>query len=88
MKFELKDAVRKGNWARFLFYRDGELWYEVNVAGDNRAIVPAVFQFPVPLEDIGNATFNCVEKAILMMRYIRKHMVMLEKARSEQNVDV
>lgn len=65
----IKDLV-KDNYAAFKFYRDGQLWYQIQD-----------FVFPVPLEDIGNATFNNMEKGILMMRYIRKHMDFLEKNR-------
>ncbi len=32
----------------------------------------ATYIFPVPLEDVGDATFNATEKALLFMRYIRK----------------
>lgn len=40
---------------------------------------PGYFKFPVPISDIGNATFNREEKALLMMRYIRKHIETIEK---------
>ncbi len=60
----IKELV-KDNTVRFTHYFDGDLWYEV-VVGD--------FQFPVPLEDTGTATFLAEDKAILFMRYIRKHI--------------
>ncbi|MBD3645901.1 MAG: hypothetical protein HUJ31_00295, partial [Pseudomonadales bacterium] len=59
----IKDLV-KDQRAHFVFYRDRCLFYET----DNG------FQFPVPVEDAGSATFNADEKAILLMRYIRKHL--------------
>ncbi len=59
--------------ATFSFYRDGELWYTTHDG----------FKFPVPITDIGTATFNAEEKGILMMRYIRKHQDKLQKAREE-----
>jgi hypothetical protein len=46
----------------FQYYRDGALWYGTN----ERNI------FPVPVEDIGNATFYSKDKGILFMRYMRK----------------
>lgn len=47
----------------FSFYRDKELWYETGNG----------FLFPVPINDIGGATFLRDDKAILFMRYIRKY---------------
>ena len=62
----IKDHV-KGQ-VTFQFYRDGSLWYKTDSG----------FQFPVPIEDIGNATFLATDKAILFMRYIRPHMKLVE----------
>lgn len=56
----MKDLIA-GN-CRFQYYRDSQLWYKTENG----------FLFPVPIEDIGNATFNAEEKGLLMMRYIRK----------------
>ena len=60
----LKEIV-KGNQANFSHYRAGHLYYNVTVEGEQ-------FSFPVPIEDVGDATFLKQEKAIIMMRYIRK----------------
>lgn len=65
----LKDRVR--GTVNFSHYFDGSLWYKTE---DD-------FSFPVPVSDIGNATFLSTDKAILFMRYIRKHMELInEKA--------
>ena len=69
----LKEMIKTGKKVRFSFYRDKELWY---VTDDG-------FEFPVPIDEVGNATFMAEDKAILFMRYIRKHLEMLEKARKE-----
>ncbi len=69
----IKDMVRDRKKVRFSFYRDKELWY---VTEDG-------FEFPVPIHDVGNATFMAEDKAILFMRYIRMHLEMLDKARKE-----
>jgi len=69
----LKEMVTTGKKVRFSFYRDKELWY---VTEDG-------FEFPVPIDDVGTATFLVEDKAILFMRWIRKHMEMLEKAKKE-----
>ena len=69
----IKDIV-KGKKARFVFFRDRALFYETDDG----------FQFPVPVDDAGSATFNAEEKAILLMRYIRKHIARTEQARVDQ----
>jgi hypothetical protein len=56
---------------RFSHYFDGNLWYETQ---DH-------FAFPVPISDIGNATFKAEDYAPLFMRYVRKHLEMLEGAK-------
>jgi len=72
----IKDIVKNQN-AHFVFYRDEALFYET----DNG------FQFPVPVSDAGSATFNREEKAILLMRYIRKHLQKTTAARLAQNAE-
>lgn len=72
MTGSIKDIV-KGTTAQFTHYFDGDLWYNVEY-GDNEVMV-----FPVPISDIGNATFKAEDKAMLFMRYIRKHMKTLEE---------
>jgi hypothetical protein len=61
----IKDIV-KDNTVRFVRYRQGVAYYGVKVprAGD--------YQFPVPLEDIGDATLELEDKAIYFMRYIKR----------------
>ena len=72
----IKDLV-KGQTAHFVFYRDRSLFY----ATDNG------FQFPVPIDDAGSATFNADEKAILLMRYMRKHLASVSAAKLNQEDD-
>lgn len=67
---ELKEHVK--GVVRFEHYRDGNLWY----------VAETGFKFPVPIEDIGNATFKAEDKALLFMRYIRKHMALRDKGGS------
>lgn len=61
----------KGN-VEFQFYRDGNLYYKTESG----------ITFPVPIEDIGNATFLRTDKAMLFMRYIRKFLTSIEGAKS------
>jgi len=53
----------KGQQVHFQYYRDNELWYKTDSG----------FLFPVPVSDVGNATFMRDDKAIYLMRYIRKY---------------
>jgi len=69
----IKDIV-KDKQGRFSFYRDKQLFYRTEDG----------FEFPVPIDDVGNATFLAEDKAILFMRWIRKHIDTIEKARIEQ----
>lgn len=59
---ELKDHVK--GVVKFEYYRDGNLFYKTESG----------LTFPVPTSDIGNATFLAEDKAMLFMRYIRKHL--------------
>jgi hypothetical protein len=62
----------KNQQVHFDYYRDGEMWYKTDSG----------FIFPVPIHDkreIGNATFQRDDKAILFMRYIRKYKEELDK---------
>lgn len=68
----IKDLV-KDKKVYFQYYREGELWYQTDDE----------FEFPVPISDIGNAIFLNEDKAILFMRYIRKHLDFLNKAKEE-----
>ena len=68
IKTMVKDKV-----VRFRFYREGELYYETECG----------FVFPVPLVDVGNSTFLAEDKALLFMRYIRRHLACLDAARKE-----
>jgi hypothetical protein len=60
----IKDIV-KDNKVYFLFYRQQHIYYGVDV-GDEKLM------FPVPLEDVQEATLLAEEKAITYMRYIRR----------------
>ena len=57
----MKDHIE--GYCVFQYYKDGNLWYVTEKTN---------LVFPVPIEDVGNATLGMTEKGILMMRYIRK----------------
>lgn len=64
--YTLKDHVRGA--VNFSHYFDGNLWYETSTTN---------FLFPVPVSDTGTAKFLATDKAMLFMRYVRKHMELL-----------
>ena len=71
--------MAKGNTVTFAFYKEnklkeGELWYEIKVADK-------IFQFPVPISEVGEATFLSTDKATIFMRYIRKELEAIETER-------
>jgi hypothetical protein len=68
----IKDMVSNGKKVHFVRYQQQELWY----------VTDCGFEFPVPLDDTGNAAFLAEDKALMFMRYIRKHIAMLEAAKN------
>lgn len=64
MKYDIKDMVRNNKKVMFIFYRQKELWYKTECG----------FEFPVPIDDTGNGVFLNEDKAMMFMRYIRKHI--------------
>lgn len=73
----IKELV-KGNRVRFLYYRKGELWYEVIVISNCDKPIP-IFTFPVPISDTGDGTFQSEDTAIFFMRWIKKQLDEVEK---------
>jgi hypothetical protein len=71
MKLTIKDII-KDNHVKFREYRKGILYYQIVIMNDVLIEDAGLYTFPVPLEDCGDATFKCSDKAILFMRYIRK----------------
>ena len=69
----LKDMVKGDKKARFAYYRDQALHYETEDG----------FVFPVPISETGSATYNAEERAMLLMRYIRKHLEVLSRSKGE-----
>jgi len=71
----IKEMVENRQKVTFRFYRDGQLWYATECG----------FEFPVPTSEAGTATFFAEDRAILFMRYIRKHLEFLKKSAEQQN---
>jgi hypothetical protein len=71
----VKDLVKDNKIAEFSKYFDGSLWYRIYLVVDKGTHSQSeIYEFPVPVADIGTATFNATEKSLLLMRYIRKAM--------------
>lgn len=71
----IKDMVSGNKTVTFTHYRHKELWYKTECG----------FEFPVPIDDIGDATFLASDRAMLFMRYIRKHIDHLNAAKAAQD---
>ena len=59
---DVKRAVSESRRVTMTHVHAGNMWYKTEF-GET---------FPVPIEDMGEATFHCDEKALLLMRYMRK----------------
>ena len=77
---KLIDLV-KDNRAYFDYFRQGMAYYHINfykrldkAEQMEGKLNPewGTYRFAVPLEDVGNGTLNVNEKAITLMRWIRK----------------
>lgn len=60
----IKDMVKDGKKVVFKRLIDGNLIYETECG----------FEFPVPVEDTGDGKFLSEDKAMFLMRYIRKEI--------------
>lgn len=69
----ITEIVKDNKQVYFVKYRQNYLYYKTECG----------FEFPVPLEDIGDATVNNTEKALLMMRYIRAHHDFISKNKGD-----
>lgn len=62
------EIIKNGKISRFISYRDGHFIYKTDSG----------FEFSIPMEDLGKATLLAEEKTILLMRYIRKQVELLD----------
>lgn len=69
----IKELVAGGKQVTFTFYRQNELWY----------VTDCGFEFPVPITDTGDGVFLAKDKAVLFMRYIRKHLESIEAGKKD-----
>lgn len=57
--------IVRDNFARFDFYRNGNAFYRITVRGID-------YNFPVRLDMLDGASLFATEKAITLMKYIKK----------------
>lgn len=69
----VKEMVKGGKKVTFSYFYGGDLWYKTECG----------FEFPVPVEDTSGAVFRAEDKAILFMRWIRKHVAFVEAFEAE-----
>lgn len=70
----IKDMVKDNKQVRFVRFEHGQLWYCTECG----------FEFPIPSEDLAGARFEAQDKALLFMRWIRKHIAEVQAARVSQ----
>ncbi len=70
--------------ARFVKYENKKLWYQIlytEAAGGKQTNgTPHIFDFPIDIYDAGGGEFGSSERAITLMRWIRKHIELLTEA--------
>jgi hypothetical protein len=70
---KITDFVAKDRYCYFRYYRKGFFYYSViKVVQDTERVFISTYQFPIPLDDLGDATLQQKEKSTFLMRYIRK----------------
>lgn len=69
----IKDIVKNNKMAHFIYYEKENLFYKTDCN----------FVFPVPVSDVGDGIFNQSERAMLLMRYIRKQLDKSEIEKAE-----
>ena len=67
---KITEFVKDNQTAEFHYYRNSILYYRVIRYVDDKP--ENMYLFPVDTSDLDGATVNYTEKAIHMMRYIRK----------------
>lgn len=74
----IKEMVGNGKKVTFVRYQQKELWY----------VTECGFEFPVHIDDTSDAAFLNTDKAIIFMRWIKKHIDHINNAKLAQNSQV
>jgi transcriptional regulator with XRE-family HTH domain len=70
---KITECVGQDKQVTFIRFQAKELWYRC----DNG------FEFPVPVDDTGDAAFLPIDKSTFFMRWIRKHLMLIEEAKKD-----
>lgn len=74
----LKDeVVGEDKKVKFIYLLNRQLWYRTNSG----------FEFPVPVEDTDGAKFLADDRAMVFMKWIRKHIVRLQEEETEKEAE-
>jgi hypothetical protein len=74
---DIKGMVEGGKLVNFIHFQGGSLWYATECG----------FEFPVSLDEVGETTYPAQDKALLFMRFIRKHIQMIQASLGEVSRD-
>ena len=69
MKHTITEIVKDNRRAFIKYIRQGLVYYTVCIFEETEY---HLYTFPISISDLGEATLNSEEKALLLMRYIRK----------------
>jgi len=69
----IKEMVKDNKKVRFKYFRENTFYYETECG----------FEFPIGIDEVNGATFQSEDRAMLFMRWIRKHLALIEKARAD-----
>lgn len=91
MKTPSLTELAKGE-ATFERYQEGVLWYKVSynwhadVLGDSDGYLDYI-SIPVPIDDAGGGSFEPKMKGLSLMRWIRKHLELINDAKRQQEIE-
>ncbi len=68
----IKQLVVNPGPVKFLRIKDSELWYGAPWVDSNG--MTQVFQFPIPVDDLGGAALEAEDKPVRFMRWMRMHV--------------
>lgn len=77
----INDLVRAPE-ARFVSVRNGLIWYAIDYVGDD-GFQPG-WEFPIPVADTKGGVFNATEKPIMLLRWIRQHVMVLHQLEEQK----
>lgn len=86
----IKDFIQKDKENLVWFYRfkNGFFYYTISKIQEKRNYNPPLYEFPIPVEDLGNGELKSGMRAIELMRWIRKAIEEGTMLEIERNIRV